>query len=552
MLDATVKAATAVGLKVVLAAYPYPPREIEAGVAKPAAFAAWLGALATRYPEVTQYVVGNEPNQPAFFRPQFVKRQAGVGGPLRAVPGARLRRAQGRQPGDRRRRRGALAARQRQARRQEQHLDLASPLPRGARCVVPEEQADAPADGRFQLPPLPEQRHRPAHRRLPVAGRRVRQPRPHPPGPVGRVRRHAAADDARRAAALPQRGRLAGRHRRRSRATSATRTSRSPTRSPRARSTATSSGRPRASPTSPRSTSSGSSTTRSAPASRRRSIAPTGRRVRRRPRSRRRSPRARAAARAAVEAGARCRGGGEADRDGGRRRLARPPRGGRGRLRRRLCARRAGRRRSDCGACSWRRGVGGRSARRRRSRRRRPSTSSCRVWPAARSWARVSSPRRTPAVARSCGASSASARRLLTTRSRSRHASVRRALDTEHMFCHRAEHMFASRHILRMLVVAVTVLVLWALFANDSGASGPAERYTVQQGDTLWSIAVERFRRRSPRGRLGARAAQPALAPPRSSPARCSSARRGSSGLGRAARLLARCPGRRAPGHRPR
>jgi nucleoid-associated protein YgaU len=53
--------------------------------------------------------------------------------------------------------------------------------------------------------------------------------------------------------------------------------------------------------------------------------------------------------------------------------------------------------------------------------------------------------------------------------------------------------MFASRHILRMLVVAGTVLVLWALFANDSGASGPAKRYTVQPGDTLWSIAVERL-----------------------------------------------------------
>jgi nucleoid-associated protein YgaU len=53
--------------------------------------------------------------------------------------------------------------------------------------------------------------------------------------------------------------------------------------------------------------------------------------------------------------------------------------------------------------------------------------------------------------------------------------------------------MFASRHILRMLVVAGTVLVLWALFANDSGASGTAERYTVAPGDTLWSIAVEHF-----------------------------------------------------------
>jgi nucleoid-associated protein YgaU len=53
--------------------------------------------------------------------------------------------------------------------------------------------------------------------------------------------------------------------------------------------------------------------------------------------------------------------------------------------------------------------------------------------------------------------------------------------------------MFASRHLVRMLLVAVAVLVLWALFANDSGASGPAERYVVQRGDTLWSIAVEHF-----------------------------------------------------------
>lgn len=53
--------------------------------------------------------------------------------------------------------------------------------------------------------------------------------------------------------------------------------------------------------------------------------------------------------------------------------------------------------------------------------------------------------------------------------------------------------MFASGLFLRMLLLAVAVLVLWALFANDSGASGPAERYVVQRGDTLWSIAVEHF-----------------------------------------------------------
>ena len=35
------------------------------------AFAAWLTLVAQRYPTVHQYVVMNEPNQPAFVRPQF-------------------------------------------------------------------------------------------------------------------------------------------------------------------------------------------------------------------------------------------------------------------------------------------------------------------------------------------------------------------------------------------------------------------------------------------------------------------------------------------------
>jgi hypothetical protein len=71
LLDLTVAAARRAGLAVVFAAYPYPPREVEAGLARPEAFAAWLGELARRYPDVRQFVVGNEPNQPAFWRPQF-------------------------------------------------------------------------------------------------------------------------------------------------------------------------------------------------------------------------------------------------------------------------------------------------------------------------------------------------------------------------------------------------------------------------------------------------------------------------------------------------
>jgi hypothetical protein len=72
LLDLTVAAARAAGLDVVFATYPYPPREVEAGLARPDAFGDWLSELAQRYPEVRQFVVGNEPNQPAFWRPQFV------------------------------------------------------------------------------------------------------------------------------------------------------------------------------------------------------------------------------------------------------------------------------------------------------------------------------------------------------------------------------------------------------------------------------------------------------------------------------------------------
>lgn len=70
-LDRAIPAAQLAGLRVVLAVYPYPPREVEDGLARPGAFAAWLTLVAKRYPTVKQYVVMNEPNQPAFLRPQF-------------------------------------------------------------------------------------------------------------------------------------------------------------------------------------------------------------------------------------------------------------------------------------------------------------------------------------------------------------------------------------------------------------------------------------------------------------------------------------------------
>ena len=121
----------------------------------------------------------------------------------------------------------------------------------------------------FSFHPYPNEATDPLERGYAVAERRLREPRPAEAGALGRVPRDGAADDGRRAEAPSRRGRLAGRHRRATRATAASRTCRSPTRSRRRRSTASSSARPRAIRTSRRSASSASATTGCAPASRR-------------------------------------------------------------------------------------------------------------------------------------------------------------------------------------------------------------------------------------------------------------------------------------------
>ena len=53
--------------------------------------------------------------------------------------------------------------------------------------------------------------------------------------------------------------------------------------------------------------------------------------------------------------------------------------------------------------------------------------------------------------------------------------------------------MFASSLIGRIALLALAALLLWALFAGETGARGPERRYRVQPGDTLWSIAERTF-----------------------------------------------------------
>jgi nucleoid-associated protein YgaU len=45
----------------------------------------------------------------------------------------------------------------------------------------------------------------------------------------------------------------------------------------------------------------------------------------------------------------------------------------------------------------------------------------------------------------------------------------------------------------RVVIIVLVGLVLWAVFARSSDASGPEGRYVVQPHDTLWSIAARRY-----------------------------------------------------------
>jgi nucleoid-associated protein YgaU len=53
--------------------------------------------------------------------------------------------------------------------------------------------------------------------------------------------------------------------------------------------------------------------------------------------------------------------------------------------------------------------------------------------------------------------------------------------------------MFAPSFLVRVGLVVLAALCLWALFAGEGGAGGPERHYRVKAGDTLWSIAERTF-----------------------------------------------------------
>jgi hypothetical protein len=70
-IGAALQAATDAGIHVVFDVYPMHARALTSNRGNIAAFAAFVGELATTFPQVKQYVVMNEPNQTRFVNPQF-------------------------------------------------------------------------------------------------------------------------------------------------------------------------------------------------------------------------------------------------------------------------------------------------------------------------------------------------------------------------------------------------------------------------------------------------------------------------------------------------
>jgi len=45
----------------------------------------------------------------------------------------------------------------------------------------------------------------------------------------------------------------------------------------------------------------------------------------------------------------------------------------------------------------------------------------------------------------------------------------------------------------RIVVVVLVAVLVWAVLARDTGASGKPRHYTVASGETLWTIAAAQY-----------------------------------------------------------
>ena len=73
-LDRAVPAAAAAGIDVILSLYPAHSQQPD-----PATFCRWVGTIATRYPTVTKFIIGNEVNATRFWAPQHTAADQNAG-----------------------------------------------------------------------------------------------------------------------------------------------------------------------------------------------------------------------------------------------------------------------------------------------------------------------------------------------------------------------------------------------------------------------------------------------------------------------------------------
>ena len=73
-IDRMVAQAEKSGVRIVFSVYPAHPQAAPATPGSAAAFASFVQLLARVYPQVDEFIIGNEPNQPRFWQPQFDSR----------------------------------------------------------------------------------------------------------------------------------------------------------------------------------------------------------------------------------------------------------------------------------------------------------------------------------------------------------------------------------------------------------------------------------------------------------------------------------------------
>ena len=84
-LDRALPVAEAHGIRLVFAVAPRRARSLTASRAAAPQFVAFLQKLAVTYPQVKDFIVGNEPNQPRFWQPQFVRGRSVSGAAYQRV-----------------------------------------------------------------------------------------------------------------------------------------------------------------------------------------------------------------------------------------------------------------------------------------------------------------------------------------------------------------------------------------------------------------------------------------------------------------------------------